>query len=86
MKKTKQALKELLFQRLTEWRPEMDQGLITTVVKNNLPGLKSMKMDEVENLFIKCKDDLSPFTNPSYDSPWRRIHPVYKLRGDAGER
>lgn len=82
MKRTKQALKEHLIQKLTQWRPEMDQDLITTVVKNNLPALKSMKMDEVENLLIKCKDDLSPFTNPSYDSPWRRIHPLHNGKGD----
>ena len=85
MKKTKQALKEHLIQKLTEWRPQMDQDIIKTAVNVNLNRLKSMKMEDVESLFIKCKNDLLPFTNPSYDSPWRRIHPLHNSGGDAGK-
>ncbi len=63
MKRTKQALTEYLAEQLKIAHPSKKMEVMQIIMKN-LPTLKSMRQQEIQQLLNLCNDDLCSTPDP----------------------
>lgn len=68
MKKTKQGLAEYLAEQLKTAHPSKKMEVMQVIMKN-LPTLRKMREQEIQQLLSKCNDDLRSTPDTGENTP-----------------